>query len=136
MKEDEMLKIVIAVVLIAHGLANLAGAAAPWTKTLQGFKDAPWIFSKRITFNSSVGRTNSLIWLFSSICLVAGGAGLLTLHSWWISAAVFGSVCSLAVILIWWKAIVPGARFGAVVDSAFIVLLTSPLKEALIQALQ
>ncbi len=130
-----VIRLLIAIPLIAHGLANLAGAFAPWTKTLQGFKDAPWLFSQSITFQSGVGRAFSLVWLASTICLVAAGIGLLLARPWWIPVAVVGCICSLAAIVPWWRAVVPGTYFGAVFDVVVGLLLISPLKSVLLQAI-
>ena len=106
-----MLKFVIAIPLFAHGLANLAGVFAPWQKT-QVFKDAPWIFSKNVTYNSWVGRAFSLVWLASSICLVAAGTGALLHQSWWLPLGIAGCVFSLGSILPWVKAVPPGLILG------------------------
>ena len=130
-----MWKIVIAIALIAHGLANLAGVFAPWTKGMSGFKDAPWLFSQGITLNSGVGRAFSLIWLASSACLVAAGIGLLLGQSWWTPIAIAGALCSLAAIVPWWRAVVPGAYFGALFDVVVSVVLLSPLKLALLRVI-
>jgi len=130
-----MIRFLIAILLIAHGLANLAGVFAPWTKTMQGFKDAPWLFSRNITYQSVAGRVFSLVWLASTICLVTAGAGLLLAQPWWIPPAIAGCLCSLAAIVPWWRAVVPGAYFGAVVDVIVSLLLISPLKSALLQAI-
>ncbi len=130
-----MLKIVIGVALIAHGLANLAGVFAPWTKGMSGFKDAPWLFSQSVTLQSGAGRAFSLVWLASTICLLTAGIGLLLTQPWWIPVAIAGSLCSLAAILPWWKAVVPGAYFGAFFDVVVSVVLLSPLKSALLRAI-
>ncbi len=130
-----MIRLFIAILLIAHGLANVAGVFAPWTKTMQGFKNAPWLFSRNITFQSSAGRAFSLVWLASTIGLVTAGVGLLLAQPWWTLAAVAGCLCSLAAIVPWLRAVVPGAYVGAVVDVIVSLLLMSPLKSALLQAI-
>ena len=130
-----MLKFVIAIVLIAHGLANLGGVFAPWAKDMAGFKDAPWLFSQNITYKSGVGKAFSLVWLLSTACLVISGTGLLLNQPWWISVAIAGCICSLVSILPWWKAVVPGAYFGAVVDVVVSVFLITPLRSLILQAI-
>ncbi|OGO67000.1 MAG: hypothetical protein A2Z49_03545 [Chloroflexi bacterium RBG_19FT_COMBO_56_12] len=77
----------------------------------------------------------SLVWLASTICPVSAGAGLLLGQPWWIPAAIAGSICSLVAILPWWKAVVPGAYFGAVFDVVVSILLLSPLRGLLLQAI-
>lgn len=130
-----MLKYLIAILLIAHGLAHLAGVFAPWTKEMQGFKDVPWLFSRTITYKSTMGKAFSLVWLAASICLVIAGIGFLLGGSWWIAMAIAGCICSLVAILPWWNAVVPGARFGALFDILVLIVLISPLKTWLLQAI-
>jgi len=130
-----MLAYLIAIPLIAHGLANLAGVFAPWTQELQGFKDAAWIFSPGVSFASWAGRAFGLAWLASSLCLVASGAGIFLHQSWWLLLTILGCACSLVAIATWLKAVPPGAYFGAVFDIAVIMLLVSPLGARISQAI-
>jgi hypothetical protein len=104
---------------------------APWTKPEQGFSDRPWVFSSGIILRSTVGRLFSLVWLLSTIGLVAGGVGLLTGQAWWRSAALAGVVASLVAILPWWGAVPPGARAAAVIDLILWGFLLSPLSSQL-----
>ena len=122
-----MWRYVLAVVLIGHGLANVAGVVAPWTKSGRGFSDRPWIFSRGITLRSTVGRFFSLVWLLSTIGLVAAGVGLLTGQAWWRTAALAGVLASLAAILPWWRTVPPGARAAAAIDLILYAFLLSPL---------
>ena len=131
-----MLKFLVAIPLIAHGLANLAGVFAPWTKSLQGFADAPWIFSSGVTYNSWVGRAFSLLWLASSLCLVGAGVGVFTHQPWWLLLAILGCAFSAAAILPWWKAVPPGARFGGIFDLVVLGLLLSPLGAQIAKVIQ
>lgn len=80
-----------------------------------------------MTYQSWAGKAFSLLWLASTVCLVAAGAGLFLHKSWWLSLAVAGCICSAVAILPWWKAVPPGARFGGIFDLAMILLLLSPL---------
>jgi len=129
-----MIKFVLAIPLILHGLANLAGVFAPWTQGLQGFANAAWIFSNGVTYTSAAGRFFSLFWLASTVCLIASGAGLLARQAWWPTLAILGCALSAAAILPWWRAVPPGARFGAIFDLVAILLLVSPLGERIVHA--
>jgi hypothetical protein len=124
-----MLKFILAIPLIMHGLANLAGVIAPWTANLSGFADAPWLFDRGVKFRSTAGWASSLLWLLSTLLLVGAGVGLLLGEGWWVALAIIGAAFSLAVIFLWWKAVPPGARFGAFFDAILLVVLTSPLRE-------
>jgi hypothetical protein len=127
-----MWRYVLAVVLIGHGLANVAGAMAPWTKPGRGFSDRPWIFSRGITLRSTVGRLFSLVWLLSTIGLVAGGVGLLTGQAWWRTAALVGALASLVAIVPWWRTVPPGARAAAAIDLILYAFLLSPLSSQIV----
>jgi len=131
-----MWKYVLAIPLIMHGLANLAGVIAPWTANLSGFTDAPWLFKGGVTLRSLAGRASSLLWLLSTLLLIGAGVGLLLGEAWWVTLAVIGAAASLGVIFLWWKAVPPGARFGAFFDAILLVVLTSPLREQIIAGLE
>lgn len=122
-----MVSVVIAFPLIMHGLANLAGVFAPWSKSLLGFSEASWIFPGNVTLRSAAGRAFSLVWFLSTVCLVGAGVGLILGQAGWLRLAISGCLVSLAAILPWWRAVPPGARFGAVFDVLVVVLLLSPL---------
>ena len=131
-----MLRFLIAAPLLMHGLANLAGLFAPWSQSLLGFSERPWVFSEGVTLRSGVGRAYSLLWLASSLLLA--GAGLAVLFHWeaWRELAVAGSAASLASIAPWWRAVPPGARFGAVFDVCALAVLLSPWGEAIALAVR
>jgi hypothetical protein len=124
-----MWNILFAIPLIMHGLANLAGVFAPWVKGALGFLDVPWVFSTQIMLKSWLGRGFSLVWLVSSVCLIAAGIGLIAHAPWWRMAAIIGCSSSLVAILVWLKAVPPGAKVGAVFDAIVLILLLSPLKD-------
>jgi len=109
-----------------HGLANLSGVAAFLFSASAGFNDRPWIFSPGITRRSALGRLFGVIWLLSTLALVASGIGLIAGLAWWRSIAIAGSALSLLAIAPWWNTVVPGARFGAIFDLAMILFLLSP----------
>ena len=121
-----MLNYILAIPLIAHGLANLAGVIAAWTGNPSGFTDSPLLLSSSITLQTGIGRAFSLIWLLSTVVLVGAGIGVATHQNWWRSAAIMGAAFSMVAIVPWWNAVPPGARFGALFDLIVIVLLVSP----------
>ncbi len=120
------MKFVLAIPLILHGLANLGGVAAFLLGANNGFNDRPWLFSAGITRRSAAARLFGLVWLLSTIALVASGAGLILGQAWWWAMAIAGSALSLLAIAPWWNTVVPGARFAAIFDIAMLVFLLSP----------
>jgi hypothetical protein len=131
-----VLKYILAIPLIMHGLANLAGVIAPWTASLNGFQDAVWLFGHGVKYRSLAGRASGILWLLSTLMLCGAGIGLLIGQTWWAALAIIGAAFSLLVIFLWWKAVPPGARFGAFFDALLLVALTSPLREQIIASLR
>ena len=122
-----MFQYILAAALILHGLANLGGVAAPFTSSGNGFSNQHWVFSSGVVLHSMAGKTYGLVWLLSTILLVASGLGLIRGQPWWLTAAIAGSATSFLAIAPWWGVVPPGARFGAIFDVLMLVLLLSPL---------
>jgi hypothetical protein len=123
-----MWKFILAIPLIMHGLANLAGFFEAFGKSPRGFNDQPWIFSPGVRLQSAPGRLFGVLWLLSTLCLVGAGLAIIFGQSGWASAAIAGAACSLLAILPWWNTVAPGAHFAAFFDLALIVILLSPLR--------
>jgi hypothetical protein len=89
----------------------------------RSFADKPWIFSSGVKLQSPLGRIFGVIWLLSSILLVAGGIGLILGWDWWKTAVLLGSICSFIAIAPWWNTVVSGARIGLIFDMGVILAL-------------
>ena len=96
-----MLRIIVALVLIAHGLGHSMGVLAAWTPIPSGLTNRPWLFSGGVLLDSGTGRVWSLIWLAALLVTTAGGVGLLLQQDWWRTVAVAGAVLSLVAIVPW-----------------------------------
>lgn len=123
-----LLKWLLALVLIAHGIGHITGVSAFWTKLPMGFNQNPWIFGASGTLSSLVGRIFGLIWLAATVILIAAGVGLLTNQTWWTSAAMIGAIVSLVAIVPWWNTVTSGVKVGALLDVAILIGLLTPLK--------
>lgn len=129
-----MWRIILAIPLMAHGLAHLSGFIAAWTTADVGFSTS-WIFlSSELSLHSSVGKLFGLLWLAATATLVAAGAGVLWQRSWGAPLALVAALISLAVILPWWNTVPPGAKLGALFDLLVLMVLLSPLKAAVVAA--
>lgn len=126
-----MLRVVLAVALIAHGLGHISGFLAAWTRADVGFKDGPWLFSPGVKVKSGIGRLFGLIWLLAMIALSGSGVGLILRQAWWPTLALAGSILSLVSIIPWWNVVVPGAKLGAAFDLLLIIVLATPMKNIL-----
>jgi hypothetical protein len=128
-----MLRIVLAIPFLPHGLAHLSGFLASWTRAGAGYTDKPWIFSENVQLQSWVGRIFGILWVVAMVGLVGTGVGIITRQAWWPSLAIAASAISLVVILPWWNTVPPGAKVGAAFDLLVIAVLLSPLQERLAQ---
>jgi hypothetical protein len=131
-----MLRIIIAIPLIVHGLAHISGFLTAWTPANTGFPDKPWLFSSSIYLSSPVGKIFGVLWLLSMIGLAGSGLGLLLRQEWWHVLALSGAVLSLVVIVPWWRAVPPGAWIGAAFDVLIIIALATPLKNRILDLIR
>lgn len=132
-----MLKVVIALGFLIHGLAHASGFLAAWTSTPVGFAARPWLLSSGVAMASPLGRVFGLAWLLALAANVAAGIGLWFGLGWWPAAAVAGSALSLAVILPWWLTVPPGARFAGVLWDVLVLLaLLLPWQAQVLRNLQ
>jgi cytochrome c biogenesis protein CcdA len=128
-----MLRFFIAIPLLVHGAAHFSGFLASWTKKDQGFKDNPWILSNDVTMKTPLGRAFGIIWLLTMIAFFFAGVAVIMTESWWLEAALAGSVFSLIVIIPWWKTVVYGAKIGTIFDLIIIGFVLSPWSEKIME---
>lgn len=128
-----MIRILIAIPLIVHGLAHISGFLASWTSLDAGYANRSWLFSANVTLDSPAGRIFGLLWLVAAIGLAGSGVGLLLRQEWWPAVAVLAAAISLVVIVPWGRTVPPGARVGAVFDALVILVLQTPLRDRLLE---
>ena len=122
-----MIRFLIAIPLILHGLANLGGAVAFTGKPPDGFKAKPSIISPKLHMHSTIGRIWGVIWLLSALVLVIAGLAAIFQKDSWLALSILGSMLSFAAIAPWWNTVPPGARFGAIFDLCSLAILLSPI---------
>lgn len=129
-----MWRMILAIPLMAHGLAHLSGFIAAWSAADVGFSTSWMFLSSELSLHSSVGKLFGLLWLAATGTLVAAGAGVLWQRSWGAPLALSGALISLAVILPWWNTVPPGAKLGALFDLLLLVVLWSPSRAGAVVA--
>jgi hypothetical protein len=130
-----MLRFLVAIPLILHGLANLGGALAFAGKSPEGFTAQPSVISPKIHMHSLLGRLWGVVWLLSALTLVIGGLAVLYRREDWLTISALGSALSFAAIAPWWNTVPPGARFGAIFDLFALAILLSPIGARLTAAI-
>lgn len=110
------LKIIIAIILIAHGLVHFSLTYVPtpkpgelrtpfwpsWTRT---DTDLAWFASRMGLSNSVVCGAGSVLWLLTVAGFALAGLGLLGipgLNQIWQGTAILGTVASLILLVFYW----------------------------------
>lgn len=114
-----MLRWLLSIVFIGHGLAHLVGFVVPWG--LWEVKDAPYkttLLADRIDAGDAGIRVFGLLWLVTAVAFIVAGIAGLTGGLWWPFAAWVAGFSLLLGVLGW-----PETRIGIVVDIAILVCL-------------
>ncbi len=117
-----MIRIVLALLFIFHGIAHLVGFVVPWRLT--SIEDAPYqttLFSGQLDVGDIGIRIVGLLWLLGAIAF--GVVGILALQERpnWPVFALIVSACSLVLCIIAW----PEAQVGVWVNILIVVLLVA-----------
>ncbi len=94
-----LLRYLISVVFIMHGLAHMSGVMAAFTSRDIGFSDKPWLFSTGVTLRGPIGKLFGPVWLVAAITLVGSGLSLLFRWGSWPALPIVGSILSLIAIV-------------------------------------
>jgi hypothetical protein len=125
-------RFIIGFLLFMHGMAHVAGLLASWIANRADFADRPWLLSSQVRLQGPIGRALSPLWLVAMVGLVGSGLGAVLQQGWWFDLAAMGAGVSLAMILLWWRAVPLGAKLGAGLDVILLVLALLPLREAVV----
>jgi hypothetical protein len=124
--DSNILRWAIIVVLLAHGIGHIMGFLESWTTIPMGFTNQPWLLSNSVTIESAAGRAFGLLWLVAMIAFLGAVFGLVTHQEWWRTLAIAAAFISLMAILPWWNTVTAGARWGALLVDAAILLALLP----------
>lgn len=124
--DNNFLRWVVIIVLLAHGVGHVLGFLASWTSVAAGFTDQPWVLSDSVTIDSAVGRTFGLLWLLATLAFLGAVFGLLGHQDWWRTLAIVAAFISLIAILPWWNTVTGGVRMGALLADILIIAALLP----------
>jgi hypothetical protein len=114
------MRIVAALVLLVHGVANLVGFVVPWR--LATLPEVPYrstILGGRLEVGDTGVRALGVLWLVAALAFAAAAAGVLLHASWWRPLSMAVAVVSLALCVTGW----PDAKIGIPVNVAIIAVL-------------
>ncbi len=130
-----LVKWLLALALIMHGIGHIIGFMAAWTTIPMGWVDAPWILGGGFRIASPVGKAWGLLWLIALIAFVGAGLGLLQGQPWWLPLATAAAVISVVAIVPWWPSAPAGARYGGMIANLVVLWLASPLGASMLAKL-
>ena len=137
-----LLRIVIAIILVGHGIGHMMGFVGTWTNWQPfpepSFNESPWIFSDGIFIQSALGKVFGIFWLAAMIGFIAAAVGLVANQAWWPSITIIASILSLLAVIPWWNTFTPGIMSkvsAVVVDIIILIALLGPWKDALLAKL-
>lgn len=132
-----IVKYIVALALLGHGVGHSLGFLAAWTELPMGFRDHSWVFGGDVKIETGIGRGFGILWLAALAGFIGAALGLLLRQQWWGGLAVAASVLSLLAILPWWNTVTPGPRFWALlVDVVVLLGLLGPWKEEIGRVLE
>jgi hypothetical protein len=132
-----MLRLIIAVLLLAHGVGHVMGFLGAWTSIPSGLSGGHWLLSNTVTLDSALGRAFGLLWLVAMIGTVGAALVLLFQQGWWQPLAVAAAILSLVAIGPWLNVMPVGSAIGAVlVDLVVLIALLGPWHDTLTRALR
>jgi hypothetical protein len=108
-----IVRYVVLLVLLAHGISHMAGFLATWT-------DAP------LGFNAPISRAFGLLWLVALVAFLGAAFGLLQRRAWWRGLAINAAAISLIAIIPAWFSVTPVVRFPAVLIDLVIFVALIP----------
>lgn len=110
----DVVNIGIAGVVGAHGIGHVLGWLPAWgLATFEGLSSRSWLLTNLVGETATRGIGGAL-WLAPTIGFIAAAGGFLTNQPWWQSVAAGSAVLSLVAIALFWDALPPGSRIGAI----------------------
>jgi hypothetical protein len=131
-----MLRWLIALALLMHGVGHITFFLAAWTQVPMGYAANPWLLPGEFMVDSAVGKAFGLLWLLAMVGFVGAALGLIGRQPWWPSLAVASAAVSLVVLLPWWNTVDPSTRTWALLaDLVVIVAFAFPWRDRVIASL-
>lgn len=125
-----MFSIIVAIVLVLHGLVHLLylGQSQRRFELQPGlvWPDGSWAFS-RLMGDETTRTLASVLLLVATIGFIAGGAGIFAQQAWWRPAVVGAAIFSAAIyVLLWdggWQHLDDKGAVGLLINLAIIIAL-------------
>lgn len=114
------MRILVAVVIILHGLVHLLGFVVPWKfVTLAEMPYKVTLLSDKIDVGAGGIRIIGVLWLLATIGFVVVGGSLIATLPWWQVLAFAVTLFSLVLCILGW----PDSQFGVYINLFILVFL-------------
>ena len=123
-----LLRLLIAIVLFAHGVGHLLFLANSWGYWRGGEAGRSWLLSGVLDLGQTLEGIVGLLWLIPLVGFVAVTWGYLTQQGWWPQLALASAVISLAMIIVWWGGINISSAFVALVVDIVVIVVAIRLR--------
>ncbi len=115
-----MIRIIVAVLLIGHGLVHLLGFVVPWRlATLEEMPYKTTLLAGTLDVGTAGIRVVGVLWLLAAIGFVVAGVGVFIQQPWWGTVTLGVTLFSLVLCILGW----PEARFGVLVNLGILAYL-------------
>jgi len=114
------MRIALAIILIAHGVAHLVGFVVPWRiARLDGMPYKTTLLDGRLDVGDTAIRIIGMLWLLAALAFFASGLSLAFQAPWWPPFTVAAAAFSLVLTVSGW----PDSRIGIPIDALILVYL-------------
>ncbi len=117
----DLFRILLALLLVMHGLLHLIWFLAAWTSVHTGVGDGTWMLPGKVTVRSAIGRFLGLVALAATALFVFAALGLAFKQPWWAGWAEIGVFLSWVAVAPWLRQSPPSTAATALI--ADIVLM-------------
>jgi hypothetical protein len=114
------MRIVLALLLVAHGIAHLPGFLVDWQ--LRSFPELPFrttIFGGVVDVGTTGIKVVGLSWLMVALTFVAAAVGVVMRAPWWLPVGYASVAGSLLLAAAGW----PEARFGLLANALIVAVI-------------
>lgn len=114
------MRILIAIVLIVHGLAHTVGFVTPWR--IGPGRNTPYrttVLSGAVDLGDTGIRVMGILWLVAALTFVLAGVGAFATFPWWRTVTLYAAIFSLILSILGW----PDSRIGVFINIAILAYL-------------
>lgn len=115
-----MIRILVALLLAAHGVGHSIGVAGGWAGNAWGGSGSSWLLTP--VLGRSIGAVEGVLFLLPAIGFVAAAVGLWLGYDAWRPIAIGSAVLSLAAVALFPEQLPFGSTVGALLVNAAVLI--------------